>query len=65
MGWLKPGSLGDATVLSVDEVPFDYVDVTGEHPVGHRKINSRGVATGGKWWWHRLGSRAAPGCKAR
>jgi dihydroorotase len=51
LGSLKPGSVGDATILSVDEGRFDYVDVTGEHLVGNRKINSRGVVIGGKWWW--------------
>jgi dihydroorotase len=51
LGSLRPGSAGDATVLSVDEGKFDYVDVVGEHLAGDRKINSRGVVIGGKWWW--------------
>jgi dihydroorotase len=50
LGSLKPGLVGDATVLSVDEGSFDYVDVVGEHLVGTRKIAARGVAIGGKWW---------------
>ncbi|MGQ0486056.1 MAG: amidohydrolase/deacetylase family metallohydrolase [Hyphomicrobiales bacterium] len=50
LGSLKPGSAGDATVLSVDEGNFDYVDVVGEHLAGHAKINARGVVIGGKWW---------------
>jgi dihydroorotase len=50
LGSLKPGSVGDATVLSIDEGKFDYVDVVGEHLAGDRKINSRGVVIGGKWW---------------
>jgi dihydroorotase len=50
LGSLKPGSAGDATVLSVDEGSYDYTDVTGEHLAGGRKINSRGVVIGGKWW---------------
>ncbi len=50
LGSLKPGSVGDATILTVDEGKFDYVDVVGEHLVGDRKINSRGVVIGGKWW---------------
>ena len=50
LGSLKPGSVGDATVLSVDEGKFDYVDVVGEHLYGDRKINSRGVVIAGKWW---------------
>ena len=50
LGSLKPGSAGDATILSVDEGRFDYVDVVGEHLTGDRKINSRGVVLAGKWW---------------
>jgi dihydroorotase len=51
LGSLKPGSAGDATILSVDDGQFDYVDVTGERLTGRSKINSRGVVIGGKWWW--------------
>ncbi len=51
LGSLKPGSVGDATVLSVAEGAFDYVDVVGEIMVGDRKIVSEGVVIGGKWWW--------------
>jgi dihydroorotase len=50
LGSLKPGSAGDATILSVDEGEFDYVDVVGEHLTGDRRINSRGVVIAGKWW---------------
>ncbi len=50
LGSLKPGSVGDATVLSLDEGRFDYVDTVAEHLIGDRKLNSRGVVIGGKWW---------------
>ncbi|WP_374332512.1 amidohydrolase/deacetylase family metallohydrolase [Aestuariivirga sp.] len=50
LGSLKPGSAGDATLLSVDSGDFDYVDVVGEHLVGRQRITSRGVVIGGKWW---------------
>ncbi|MGA7266616.1 MAG: amidohydrolase/deacetylase family metallohydrolase [Aestuariivirga sp.] len=50
LGSLKPGSAGDATILSVDEGLFDYVDVVGEQLVGDRRINSHGVVIAGKWW---------------
>ncbi len=50
LGSLKPGSAGDATILSVDEGSFDYADVIGEHLDGKMKIKSRGVVVGGKWW---------------
>lgn len=51
LGSLRVGSVGDATVLSLDEGQFDFVDVAGEHLIGDRKLNSRGVVVAGKWWW--------------
>jgi dihydroorotase len=50
LGSLKFGSAGDATVLSVREGKFDYVDVVGEHMTGDRKIVSEGVVVAGRWW---------------
>jgi len=50
LGSLKPGSAGDATILSVDEGKFDYADVVGEHLEGRQRITSRGVVIDGKWW---------------
>ena len=50
LGSLKPGSVGDATILSVKEGRFDYVDVVGEHLIGDRKIASEGVVLAGRWW---------------
>jgi dihydroorotase len=51
LGTLKPGSPGDATILSVDAGDFDYVDVVGEHLAGKHKINARGTVIAGKWWY--------------
>jgi dihydroorotase len=50
LGSLKPGSVGDATLLSIQKGKFDYVDVVGEHLIGDRKIASEGVVIGGRWW---------------
>jgi len=50
LGSLKPGSAGDATILSIAEGAFDYVDVLGEHMTGDRKIIAEGTVVGGKWW---------------
>jgi dihydroorotase len=50
LGTLKPGSAGDAAILSLDEGAFDYIDVVGEHVLGDRKINARGVVLAGRWW---------------
>jgi dihydroorotase len=50
LGSLKPGSVGDATILSVQEGRFDYVDVVGDHLTGDRRIAAEGVVIGGLWW---------------
>ena len=50
LGSLKPGSAGDATLISIAQGQFDYVDVVGEHLIGDRKIVSEGVVIGGRWW---------------
>jgi dihydroorotase len=50
LGSLKPGSVGDATVLSIKEGRFDYVDAVGEYLTGDRKISSDGVVIAGRWW---------------
>ncbi|MBV8448988.1 MAG: amidohydrolase/deacetylase family metallohydrolase [Hyphomicrobiales bacterium] len=57
LGSLKAGSVGDATVLSIKEGKFDYVDVTGEHMTGDRRILSQGVVIGGKWWHPKRGGK--------
>ncbi len=56
LGSLKPGSVGDATLLSIQNGQFDYVDVVGEHLIGDRKIASEGVVIGGAWWHPRPGA---------
>jgi dihydroorotase len=60
LGSLKPGSAGDATILSIQEGQFDYVDVVGEHMTGDKKIVSEGVVIGGKWWHARDAANFRP-----
>jgi dihydroorotase len=50
LGSFKPGCVGDATILSVKDGRFDYVDVVGEHLAGDRRISSEGVVIAGRWW---------------
>ena len=50
LGSLKPGCVGDATILSIREGKFDYVDVVGEHLTGDRRIAAEGVVIAGRWW---------------
>jgi predicted amidohydrolase len=54
LGSLKPGSIGDATILSVQQGKFDCVDVVGEHMAGDKRIVSDGVVIAGHWWHPRL-----------
>jgi dihydroorotase len=50
LGTLKTGSIGDATILSIRESQFDYVDAVGEHMTGDKRIVSEGVVLAGQWW---------------
>jgi dihydroorotase len=50
LGTFKAGSVGDATILTINDGAFDYVDVVGEHMIGDKRIFSEGVVIGGKWW---------------
>lgn len=50
LGSLKPGSVGDATILDIKDGKFNYVDVVGEVLEGRQKIDSVGVVIAGKWW---------------
>ena len=58
LGSLKPGSVGDATLISIPQGKFDYVDVVGEHLIGDRKIVSEGVVIGGRWWHPKQASKS-------
>jgi dihydroorotase len=50
LGSLKPGNIAGATIISISQGQFDYVDVVGEHLTGDRKIVSEGVVMGCRWW---------------
>lgn len=56
LGTLKAGSVGDATVLEIKDGRFDYVDVLGEVMTGDKRILSKGVVLGGKWWHGTVGA---------
>ena len=60
LGTFKPGSVGDATVLFIEEGAFDYVDVVGEHMTGDKRIVSEGVVIAGRWWHSRDGAKFRP-----
>ena len=50
LGTFAPGSAGDATIFSVSEGRFDYVDSVGEVMRGDQQIVSEGVVLAGRWW---------------
>ncbi len=53
LGTLKPGSIGDATVLSLREGEYPLEDVLGEYVTGTQRIFSEGVVVNGGWWYER------------
>jgi dihydroorotase len=56
LGSLTPSSIGDATILTIEDGQFDYVDVVNEHMVGNKRIVSAAVVIGGRWWHPRESS---------
>jgi dihydroorotase len=50
LGSLKPGSVGDATIMSLRSGQFDYVDATAEHLVGSQRLIAEGTVLAGRWW---------------
>lgn len=60
LGSLKPGSVGDATILSVKEGKFDYEDVVGERLEGRQRIVSDGVVIAGRWWHSNIADTFQP-----
>ena len=50
LGTLKPGSVGDASILSLDEGFFPLEDVRGEVVTAERRLFAKGVVVGGRWW---------------
>ena len=50
LGTLKTSAIGDATVLSVREGSFDYLDVVGETMTGDKRILAEGAVVGGRWF---------------
>jgi dihydroorotase len=57
LGSLRPGSVGDATLLRVLEGGFGYEDVLGEVLTGDRRIVADGAVIAGRMW-HRAASVA-------
>ena len=50
LGTLKPGGVGEATVIEEVSGSFDYADSIGERMVGTKRLLSAGVVLAGRWW---------------
>ena len=49
-GTLRPGLLGDATVLDIEAGDFEFVDAPGAKIKADRQFVCHGAVLGGKWW---------------
>jgi dihydroorotase len=50
LGTFKPGSVGDASILSLKDGAFALEDVRGEIVTADRRIFAEGVVVNGRWW---------------
>jgi dihydroorotase len=50
LGTLRPGSVGEATIIAMTGGKFDYADSIGETMIGDKRLLSAGVVLKGKWW---------------
>ena len=50
LGTFRPGSAGDASILSLERGAFPLEDVRGEVVSADERLFARGVVVGGRWW---------------
>jgi dihydroorotase len=50
LGSLRPGAIGDATVLKLQDGEFDYHDATGALMRGKQRLRPQGIIIRGEWW---------------
>ncbi len=50
LGSLKPGSVGDASILSLEAGAFPLEDVRGVIVTAEERLFAKGVVVGGRWW---------------
>ncbi len=50
LGTLRPGGVGDATILDLRDAPSHHVDVEGEKIEGRHTLVHRGLVIGGRVW---------------
>ena len=49
-GTLRPGTLGDATVLEMEQGAFTFHDVMKETIESNEQLACRGIVLRGRWW---------------
>jgi dihydroorotase len=50
LGSLRPGSVGDASILTIAQGDFPFEDVLGETVTGGERIVAEAVVVNGRWW---------------
>ncbi|WP_342236084.1 amidohydrolase/deacetylase family metallohydrolase [Inquilinus sp. OTU3971] len=50
LGTFKPGSVGDASILSLKDGAFPLEDVRGEVVTAGRRLFAEGMVVNGRWW---------------
>lgn len=50
LGSLRPGSAGDASILTIAHGDFAFEDVLGEVVTGGERIVAEGLVVNGRWW---------------
>ncbi|MCB5177474.1 MULTISPECIES: amidohydrolase/deacetylase family metallohydrolase [Microvirga] len=50
LGTFRPGSVGDASILELQDGEFDYVDSTGVPLAGKMRLAAKGVVINGQMW---------------
>ena len=53
LGTLRPGAVGDVSVLRIEEGEHRLEDVVGEVVTARQRIRAEGAVIGGKWWHRR------------
>ena len=50
LGTLSPGSIGDATILSIEKGEFIFTDSLGHTRSGQKKFTLKGIVLDGEMW---------------
>jgi dihydroorotase len=50
LGSLRPGGVGEASIVQLQKGKFDYVDVVGERMAGDWRLEARGIVLNGQLW---------------